>query len=465
MMSHSEQLHRETYNQPCDQPCREANLDAIEAFIVGGCKPSGGNVGIELEHILVSCQDHHAAGYYDEGGARWALERLLDEYPQDIRTNAGDLIGAERPHESITLEPGGQLEFSAGPFSSLSEAKRCFDAFEALLGETLAPAGTCALTVGFHPTSRAADLPLIPKPRYAFMNRYFNEIGPWGIRMMRGSASTQVSIDFESPADAARKLRLANAAVPLLALIADNTPVFEAEPSPHAMMRTEMWNGVDPDRCGVVPGSMSPSFTVRDYAAYILDTPAIVAPDLAQRKADIGISVKPSAEVPGCTCNSDDCATEASAADSYASSTDVPNVSTANGSPEFIYDERTFGEIFADQVMSESDVQHALSMVFPDVRIKRILEIRPADSLPVDKAIAYAALVKGLFTAPASLDALDKLFAGVTEADIAAAKASLMQNGWDSEIYGKTARELREALFNIAAERLGKEARFLAPLR
>ena len=118
--------------------------------------------------------------------------------------------------------------------------------------------------------------------------------------------------------------------------------------------------------------------------------------------------------------------------------------------------------------MTRANVEHALSMFFNDVRLKTYIEIRPADSMPVPYVIAYAALIKGLFYCEASLDALDRLFAGVTAADIEAAKASLMEHGYRGSAYGRPMADLADELMRLGEAGLEEldatEVPFLAPL-
>ena len=57
------------------------------------------------------------------------------------------------------------------------------------------------VTAGYQPASKVETLSLIPKERYRFMDRYFEKIGPYGRQMMRGTAATQVSIDYFSEED------------------------------------------------------------------------------------------------------------------------------------------------------------------------------------------------------------------------------------------------------------------------
>lgn len=397
------------------QPAREQNIAAVVAYYESGIKPADQPpaVGIELEHTIVS-GDGGPVGYRGEHGVAWLLERLSARYPQQTRDAEGDLIGVARPGEAVTIEPASQVELSAGPFTALSDAQRVFDDFEALLADELAPFGMKALTVGYHPTAKAADLELIPKRRYRFMNLYFEQRGPYGMRMMRGSASTQVSIDYRSVEDCLRKLRLAGIAGPLLALLADNAPVFEGAPRPCKLVRTKIWRECDPDRCGIVPGSLDAGFTLRDYAEYLLDTPAILVPC---RKEGV------------------------------------------------CYTERTFGEVYANAPMAREQVEHMASMFFTDTRLKTYLEIRPADALPIPCALAYAAVVKGLFYGDAQLDALDALFAGLGEVDVEAAKDALMAQGYAATVYGQPAGQLVDRLLEVAESGLPAEERaFLKPL-
>ena len=394
------------------QSKRRENVDAIVEYFESGVKDEAKAIGIELEHTLVK-GDGEPVAYSDEFGQRWLLERLSPEYDSEIRSSAGNLIGLLRKGASITLEPAAQVELSAGPFVSLEDAKLEFLQFEERLEDELDPHDVQLLTPGYHPTMRAVDLQLIPKRRYEFMNSYLGAISMFGICMMRGSAATQVSIDYTSIDDCLRKMRLACACVPVLSLICDNTPVFEGDVRPHQLMRTEVWEKCDPDRCMIVPGMMDEGFTLEEYAEYILDTPAIVE--------------------------------------------------MVNGREEFT--EKTFGEIFADEAMTHDDVEHALSMFFNDVRLKTYIEIRPADAMPVECAIAYAALIKGLFYDKASLDVMDDLFRGVGAKDVAAAKASLMADGYAGKVYGHAASVVADELVSIARTGLSEsDAALLEPI-
>jgi len=398
------------------QVMREANIDALVAYFESGIKQQGtpGRLGVELEHIIVDA-DMNPVSYSGEYGVRWVLEQLSADFPERAETAAGDLIGVGRAGQTVTIEPAAQLELSAGPYEGVGEVRIDFEQFQRSVAKILQPHGMRMLAVGYHPSAKAADLELIPKQRYRFMDNHFATIGDFGRCMMRGSAASQVSIDYFSSEDCIRKLRLASVLTPLISLLCDNATTFEGAPRTHNMVRTEIWQKCDPARCGTVRGLMEPGFTLRDYAEYVLDTPAIFVFD-------------------------------------------------EQGEP---YEtEKTFGEVFADKPMAKSDVEHALSLFFNDVRLKYYIEIRPADSMPIPFVTAYAAFVKGLFYSAENLDELDSMFAGVTQADIDNAKEQLMAKGFDGTAYGRNAGDLLAQLVGLAREALAKnEVSYLGPFQ
>lgn len=391
----------------------DRNVDAIAAFIESGCIAGEGALGIELEHIIVR-EDGSPVNYSGEDGIQSVLEVLRADYPQATYDAEGDLLGVARPGEAVTIEPAAQVELSAGPFHELASAQTCFERFEEKLCGVLALKHGKLAKTGYHPTARATNLELIPKQRYEYMNRYLGAVSPFGPCMMRGSASTQVSIDYASIGDCIRKYRVASMLTPILSLICDNSPIFEGAPRTHRMVRTEIWQHCDPERCGIVPGAVEDGFSLRDYARWVYDTPAILVPD---------------------------------------------------GQGGWREDSRRFSEIYATRPMDRADIEHALSMVFPDVRLKTYLEIRPADAMPVPYVVAYAALVKGIFYCEESLTRAEELIGSITTSDVERAKNSLQELGYAGEVYGKPAAEFADEV--IAAARAGlseSERGFLEPL-
>lgn len=403
---------------PDNQPCRAQNVRAIVDWILDGADGKSTRVGIEIEHQVLHADGGARVAYSGEHGIEDLLERMSENWEQKVYEGE-HLIGLSRSMdgiaETVTLEPGGQVELSAGPFNDMFTALEALSDFEDELNGFLEPVGQLAVQMGYSPVDKAADIELIPKKRYEFMDKYFENTGEYGKCMMRGSASTQVSIDFANRKEAIRKMRLAYCAAPIIAMMCDNTVMFEGQLREYYQVRTEIWSSVDPARCGIIPGVFDEDWSLDKYAEWLLDTPAIVAID-------------------------------------------------ENG--DTVYDERTFGEIFAEKVMSEDDIAHVISMVFPDVRLKQYIEFRTADALTSKYAAALAALIKGCFYADSALDALDKLFEGVTERDVMLAKMAMMAEGYGAKIYNnKEAWWYAEKMNMIAKLNLTKEEReVLEPL-
>lgn len=397
------------------QPMRKANIEAIVAYIESGIKPADepGGLGVEVEQFITRGNDEPVM-YSGERGVDWLLTKLTDVFPERSYGKDGELIGVAREGKTVTLEPGAQVELSSGPYRKICAVQTDFEQFEEQISAILKPEGLQMVPYGYRPRGHAEEIELIPKKRYDFMDAYFDTIGPYGKRMMRCSAATQISIDFYSAEDCVRKLRIASILAPIFTLLCDNTPYFEDEPRTHPLMRADVWHWCDPDRCESVPHATEPNYSLADYAEFVLDTPAILVP------------------------NGDD----------------------------FQPDDRTFGEIYANKAMNNDEVEHALSMLFTDVRIKRYLEIRPADSMPAPYVAAYASLIKGLFYHEQNLETLEAELVGITNTDIAETRTDLAAHGYAGIAYGKPVHETILHLFDLAENGLEDDEKpFLESLR
>ena len=393
----------------------DTNRRNLVAYFEKGDKFSR-TLGFELEHILLKKGTHEPVSYSEQGGARDVLVRLAERYDRVLR-DGDDIIGCENPGEVVTLEPAGQLEVSLGPCSSVMEVERAYLSFRDKLDPILEEFGIETPMLGYNPSAKVDDLELIPKFRYECMTKFLGAQAHEGICMMRGTASVQISIDFRHEADALRKLRIAEILAPVLSLICDNSPVYEGEERKHCMVRTAVWGGMKQDRVGTVPGSLSPDFTFADYADYILSRQAILVPD-------------------------------------------------ANEPEGWRYvGEQTFDEVYADREMTTAEIEHALSMVWPDARLKNFVEIRPADAMPIEYCLAYVVLVRALFYSDRNLDVLESLLANVDEEQVRQAKQALMQDGYGAQIYGRSVEFWADMLMVLASGSLEPgEFIYLEPL-
>ena len=394
---------------------QQLNRDKLVAYFNNGCKQSQ-SLGFELEHILVHRDTNEPVSYSEPGGVHDILERLAPDYDKIIR-DGNDIIGLERPGEAISIEPAGQLEISAGPAHSVLDVEEAYLDFRNRLDPILDEFGLVAPMLGYHPTSKAADLELIPKFRYKCMTKFLGDESPYGICMMRGTASLQISVDYENEADAMRKLRLAEILSPILSLMTDNAPIFDGEESEQRLVRSNVWAGMKQDRVGTIPHSLDANYGFADYADYIMTRGAIL----------------------------------------------VPDTETEEGW-RFVGNQ-SFDDIYADREMTQAEIEHALSMVWPDARLKNFVEIRPADALPMEYALAFVVLIQALFYSQRNLDVLEAMLANVTEEDVRTAKIELSHNGYGSTIYGRNAAFWADLLIVLASGSIKEdEVNYLEPL-
>ena len=397
------------------------NRQTVIDYILQGAHEVCDKLGVEVEHFVVTEDgtDVSYRGRDGQPGVADILEHLSQYYPERSYNDEGDLLGLASEDGSITLEPAAQVEISIAPFAQVEDVLAAYQRFRDRIDPFLAQHKMKLVHGGYHPTKKAFDLTLIPKRRYAFMDAYFTEIGTVGHRMMRASASTQVSVDFCDEADAVRKMRVANALAPILAVIADGTTVFEAESIKRPIARFDLWRQVDSLRCGVVPGLFDEGFGVGGYVDWIMSTRPIFV-------------TRPVADDPS--------------------------------SPALRADEgKAAADLYADAPMSKDDVEHVLSMFWPDVRLKRFVEIRPADSLPAAIMAGYTSLVKGLFYSEESLAAIERALGvkdgvwAIGKADIDAAVESIFKDGFKASCYGNPLVTWIELLFSLAARALAAD--------
>ena len=412
-------------------------------YLSVGCKNRDSKtLGFELEHFVVEKDSLATVPYMADKGSdapsvEKVLERLKDYYSEcSFEKNVkGDvhLFGLSRGKVAISLEPGSQLEVSIGPACSVPEIDKLYRGFRSELDPILDSMGLTLLELGYHPTAMARDISLLPKLRYEYMDTYFSETGKHGICMMRATASTQVSVDYVSEADAIRKFRIANALGPLIAFITDNAPVFEGERItayggtaeraqsgfvvPPRMARMLCWDDTDPLRCLVARGAFDHGYRFTHYAEDLLEAPGIFLPEKDE-----------------------------------------------HSDPEYL-GFNTLKRVLPNEYLSEELVLHILSLFFFDARFKTYLELRQADSMPLEYALAYTALISGIFYNPKAINYFEGKFNFIEPASIAFAKSALRNKGYEAEVYQRPATVWLDEMISFALDGLTpEEVPYLAPL-
>ncbi|MCB0712498.1 MAG: hypothetical protein KDD67_09230 [Ignavibacteriae bacterium] len=245
-------------------------------------------VGVEVEFfpILVSHINTGAAQPGKNSGSGFIglypwLMLLADRHdwqPAPVESSAA-IAFTLREGGRVTLEPGGQIEYSTIPHPNLTEALNDVERFEQLLREEGERVGLTFLSEGFN-SHLGGEIPqlVVQKPRYLLMDQHFAEVGPYGRMMMRQTCATQINLDFGSPDVAVERWRLANLAAPALnALFANSPNVFHDQN--YQSFRYEIWRKTDPCRTNFSYEASWSGDPVATYMSFALDATVLAISD------------------------------------------------------------------------------------------------------------------------------------------------------------------------------------------
>jgi len=257
----------DSYSRPI-----ESREDLLSIFS-GGEKPrERWRIGTEHEKFVYRMSDHRAPSYDEPGGIRDLLSGLTEYGWKPVIEN-GNVIALSGADGNISLEPAGQFELSGAALQNLhqtcAEAARHLDQCKAV-GERL---GLGFLGVGMWPDKTRAELPIMPKGRYAIMLNYMPKVGSLGLDMMLRTCTIQVNLDYSSEADMVKKFRVGLALQPVATALFANSPFTEGKPNGFKSFRSHIWEDTDPDRTGMLPFVFDDGFGYERYCDYALNVP------------------------------------------------------------------------------------------------------------------------------------------------------------------------------------------------
>ncbi|MBQ4270795.1 MAG: hypothetical protein II718_03140, partial [Clostridiales bacterium] len=370
-------------------------LKTIEKYLRSG-ETSSKDLGLEIEHFILDKNgdqipfDVISPLILEIGNKLNAKIHYMDGYP----------VGYYTGKYSTSLEPSCQFEISIDPFNDLDTIKEIYEDFRNTWDPVFEKLGYRFETKGNLPKVESGEItpdqiPLSPKKRYKYMDRFFQTSGRYGRYMMRASASAQVSIDYRSEEDMARKLRVLSKISPVLAIAMENKTDEDATfTGKKHLLRIQEWDDLDPSRTGFIKGSIEEGFTYKKAAEQIYTTPLILLTDEGE-------------------------------------TTEVRE-KTAKDLIEN-------GTIKEDELTEDRKVrlsEHFMSMGFFHLRVKKYIEVRIADSVNINKALGYVALLKGLIYNDENLNSLDQELKSITNAKtIQAAFDAIKADGLKANIY------------------------------
>ena len=252
--------------------------DDLVHWFSAGCKPqSDWRIGTEHEKIVFRTDDLRPVPYPGPHGIRAIMEELIARYGWLPIMEGDNIIALKRPDgeplATVSLEPGGQFELSGAPLATMhevgDETQLHLDQVRAI-GEDLKIG---FLGLGFSPKWTLAETPRMPKRRYAVMTRYMPQVGKGGLEMMYRTATIQVNLDFASEADMVKKLRVSLALQSVATAIFAASPFTEGKPNGFLSLRSEVWRDTDPNRTGLLPFVFEQGMCFDRYVEYALDVP------------------------------------------------------------------------------------------------------------------------------------------------------------------------------------------------
>jgi glutamate--cysteine ligase len=391
----------------------ESKAQLVDYLAAGSKPPEDWRIGTEHEKFAFRLSDLKPLPYDGPDGIRAVLEGLAGCGWERVEEN-GNLIALIRDKASVTLEPGGQVELSGAPLRSIHDT--CAEVADHLalvkkVGEQL---GIGMIGLGFQPKWRREDIGWMPKGRYKIMRDYMPKRGSLGLDMMSRTCTVQVNLDFASEADMVKKFRTSLALQPVATALFANSPFTEGRPNGFQSLRSHIWTDTDPDRTGDLPFVFEDGFGFERYVDYLLDVPM------------------------------------------YFVYRDGRYIDAAGHSfRDFLKGELA---VYPGQLPTLNDWADHLTTAFPEVRLKKYLEMRGADGGPWSRLCALPALWVGLLYDGTALDAAWDLVKDWTTEERAALRRDVPRLGLATPFRGGTMRDVALQVLAIARQGLAARA-------
>jgi glutamate--cysteine ligase len=395
--------------------------DDLVAWLAEGVKPkSQFRVGTEHEKFAFTIDRHAPVPYAGPHGIRALLEGMQLLLGWEPIMEGENIIGLfdVTGGGAISLEPGGQFELSGAPVDTVHQTYSELMAHLAQLREVAEPLGIGFLGLGMAPKWTRAEIQTMPKGRYRIMTAYMPKVGRLGLDMMYRTCTVQANLDFSSEADMVKKLRVSLALQPVGTALFANSPFTEGKPNGFLSFRSEIWRHTDPDRSGMLPWAFEPGMGFERWVDYALDVPMYFV-----KRGDRYIDVAGK-----------------SFRDLLAGTlTELPK-------------ERA----------TLSDWANHLSTIFPEVRLKRYLEMRGSDSARWRRITSLPAFWVGLLYDDDSLEAAWDLVKHWTAEERQRLRDDVPRLGLTAEIRGRSVLDLAREVLALARKGLAKRERLNA---
>src|SRR4051812_12735213 len=393
--------------------------DELVAWFAEGSKPkSQFRIGTEHEKFVFAVEGHNPVPYAGPRSIHALLEGMQHLLGWEPIIEDGNIIGMfdVTGGGAISLEPGGQFELSGAPVETVHHTCSELMAHLAQVKEVARPLGIGFLGLGMTPNWSRAEIPMMPKGRYRIMTNYMPKVGKYGLDMMYRTCTVQTNLDFSSEADMVKKLRVSLALQPVATAIFANSPFTEGKPNGFLSFRSEIWRDTDNQRAGMLPWAFEPGMGFERYVDYALDVPMYFV-----KRGDRYIDVAG----------------------------------------------QSFRDLLAGKLAALpgeratiSDWANHISTIFPEVRLKRYLEMRGADGGPWWRLPALPAYWVGILYDDDALEASWDLVKGWSAEERQKLRDEVPRLGFSAKIGGRSVLQLAKATLALAEKGLARRRRF-----
>ncbi|HCK20478.1 MULTISPECIES: glutamate--cysteine ligase [Thalassospira] len=398
-----------------DSPVIESRRQLVEWFESGSTPKKDWAIGTEHEKFAYTRDDLRPIPYEGERSVKTLLTALAEHYDWEPIVENGNVIALTKDKCSVSLEPGGQIELSGAPLKNIHQT--CGEVHTHLheVREICDGIGIDMLGVGHNPKWKREDIPWMPKGRYGIMKNYMPKVGNLGLDMMLRTSTIQVNLDFSSEADMVKKFKTSLALQPVATALFAASPFVDGKPSGFLSARSNVWTDTDPDRCGMLPFVFEDGFGFERYVDYMLDVPM------------------------------------------YFVYRDGKYIDAAGKSFRDFMDGKL--DVLPGERPTMNDWSDHMTTAFPEVRLKKFLEMRGADGGPWKRICALPALWVGLLYDDAALDAAWDLVKDLSVAERETLRNEVPRTALATPFKNGTVQDLSKEVLAIARQGLQNRGR------
>jgi len=388
--------------------------DQLVQSIASGEKPKAQwRIGTEHEKFGFRLDDLRPPTFDGDRGIEALLTGLTRFGWEPVLEN-GRTIALLRDGASVSLEPAGQLELSGAALETLHQT--CVET-GTHLNEVAQVAGEMQLGflgMGFQPKWTRADMPWMPKGRYLIMKSYMPKVGSLGLDMMTRTCTVQVNLDYASEADMVKKFRVSLALQPIATALFADSPFTEGKPNGYLSYRSHIWTDTDADRTGMLDFVFEDGFGYERYVDYLLDVPM------------------------------------------YFSYRDgIYHDASGQSFRDFLQGRLP---VLQGALPTLRDWSDHMTTAFPEVRLKKYLEMRGADSGPWSRICALPAFWVGLLYDQTALDAAWDLVKDFSLAERHVLRDGVPKHAMHLPFRDGTVRDLARRALEISRDGLRRRA-------